>query len=118
LNNSTEHQEQCAFVQWLQWTHPDVVVHSIPNGAYTTNAYHKQKLKNEGLLKGCPDLFIAEPAGQYHGLYIEMKKQSKGYVTHNQKYVMKLLENRGYKCVIAKGCQQAIDSFEGYLNVK
>jgi hypothetical protein len=92
------------------------VVHSIPNGAYTTNAWQKQKLKNEGLLKGCPDLFIAEPKGDYNGLYIEMKKQSNSYVTKEQNEIMNLLENKGYMCVVAKGCKEAIEQFEGYLN--
>lgn len=111
----SEHQEQCSFVNYLSLKYPSVLFYSIPNGGHR-NILVAAKLKREGVKAGVPDIFIAEPVGKWHGLYIEIKKESKGYVTQNQKDVMSKLEAKGYKCVVAKGCSQAIEKFEGYLN--
>ena len=78
---------------------------------------------------GYPDLFIAEPRGEYHGLYIEMKKNraevykidgtyKSGKHLLNQIVMRKRLQAKGYRVEWGLGSEDAIQKLEKYLSIK
>lgn len=80
----SEHIEQATFVKWMRVNHPDLLIHSIPNGANLAGSQTQRfkqwnKLKAEGALPGVPDLFVPELR-----LYIEFK-YGNGRLNDNQK---------------------------------
>lgn len=75
-----------------------------------------------------PDLWIAEPASGYHGLYIELKKEGKSpykkdgvtlrkdeHIEEQAAYIADLLA-RGYYATFAVGFVETITVIETYLN--
>jgi hypothetical protein len=67
------------------------------------------------VVAGVPDLFLAIPNKDYHGLFIEMKRETKSKVSDNQKEVIALLKSQGYAVEICYGFQEAVDCFNNYL---
>jgi hypothetical protein len=61
----SEHAEQAALVAWADGHAGRLpalgLLLAIPNGARTSMSVAR-RLKAEGLRKGCPDLFLAQPA--------------------------------------------------------
>ena len=98
----SEHAEQVAFVHWFRLQHPTALIFAIPNGG-NRNIVTAGKLKAEGVTPGVPDLFI--PGWR---MFIEMKRRKGGRVTPEQKRVMAHLVGCGYRCIVAKGCEDAI----------
>lgn len=111
---TSEHQEQCAFVQWLEWNYPNEPWFAIPNGG-KRDVRVAIKLKKEGVRPGVPDLCFPIPRGTYNGLFIEMKAQGNKYASDHQKDMMYKLSVNGFKCVIAKGAEQAISAVKEYM---
>lgn len=110
----SEHQEQVKFVKWLRVTHPDLLIHSIPNGANLAGSQLQRckqwnKLRAEGALSGVPDLFIPELR-----LYIEMKSAT-GKLSDAQKKVIPKLEKAGYKVAVCYSGDQAISLVKSLL---
>lgn len=104
--NPLEEEEQREFASWcnakgLLWAH-------IPNERKAT-AFSLFELTRQGLKKGFPDNFIAEPRGEYHGLFIELKraKKSTSKKSHEQRAWIKALNEKGYKAVFAYGAEEA-----------
>lgn len=60
------------------------------------------KRYSQGMLKGCPDLFLPE-----FDLFIEMKRRDGGVVSLEQKKVHKILKNYGYKVEVCHGAKEA-----------
>ena len=58
------------------------------------------------------------PRGNYHGLYIELKRTKGGVISDAQKEWIEMLNGRGYLAVVAKGATEAIKVISDYLNVK
>lgn len=116
-----EHDEQAAVVRWLDFAHPNVLKHSIPNGAELAGKTIGQrvarmnKLKAEGLTPGASDLFIAEPRGGFHGMYLEMKSTT-GRLSDNQQWFLSEAEQRHYYTAVAHGAAEAIDTITEYLS--
>lgn len=103
-----EHQTQVACVNWFRVQYPGKLIHAIPNGG-ARNIVTAAKLKAEGVVSGVPDLFIPEPSGQYHGLFVEMKVKG-GRLQQTQKDMINKLNERGYKCAVCW-------SFEDFMKV-
>ena len=108
----SEHEEQCAFVQWFELKYKDVFIYAIPNGG-ARNIVVAMKLKKEGVKKGVPDLFIPD-----WRLYIEMKKSMGGVLSKDQKDVIPRLRNSGYTVLVCEGAQEAIDKVEAFVKEK
>lgn len=103
----SEHQEQAKFVKWIRVNHPDLLIHSIPNGAnlagtQTQRVKQWNKLRAEGALAGVPDLFIPELR-----LYIEMK-YGQGKLSDKQKRVIPRLQQAGYQVAVCYSGDEAI----------
>ena len=111
-----EHDEQAALFQWW-WRTPwaaRILLFAIPNGG-ARDIITGARLKAEGVLAGVPDLFLACPAGESNGLFIEMKRQRGGKVSDKQFAVIQRLQNAGYSVVIAHGMQEAMDAIKMHL---
>lgn len=108
-----EHNIQVACVNWFRYLYPQYLIWAIPNGGQR-NAVVAAKLKTEGVLAGVPDLFIAVPRREFHGLFIEMKA-GKNKPTDEQKNVMQRLWEAGYKCEVCYSVEEFIEVINNYL---
>jgi hypothetical protein len=114
--NLKEHDEQVEFINWCH-SQPIKELHlifAIPNGARTHMGTAK-KLVAEGLKRGTPDLFLPVAKGEYHGLFIEMKRRKGGSLSVFQKKMLLELNYQGYCCVVPQGYHEAIRSIVSYL---
>lgn len=117
-----EHDEQVAVVRWADLQpyaggRVGDYLWAVPNGGYRTrsNATH---LKAEGVRRGVPDLQLGIARGQYHGLFIEMKraKKSMSSVTREQREWHERLRGQGYAVAVCYGAQDAISVIKRYLS--
>ena len=86
-------------------------IETIKNRLQKLMSMLTNKRYSQGMLKGCPDLFIPE-----FNLFIELKKRDGGVVSEEQLKVHKILRSYGYKvevCHGAKEAWQAIDNERG-----
>ncbi len=78
--------------------------------------------------KGYPDVFICEPRGSYHGLYIELKDNYSEVYKVNGEYkagdhllkqiiMRKRLQQRGYRVEWGLGAEDAIEKLNKYLSL-
>lgn len=109
-----EHVEQVKFVQRVRHLLKDVLIFAVPNGAYV-EPNQRVYLVKEGLLKGVPDLMVAEPIAPHHGLFIEMKTRE-GTISKEQKAVARRLRKKNYHCAVARSCDEAWLIINDYLN--
>lgn len=126
-NVLTEHQEQSNLIEWwsvasITYKLPKECLFAIPNSGVGFGAGGGLRgkilgalMKKEGMRSGVPDLFLAYPRGQYHGLFIEMKRTKGGVVSDNQKSMLEILKGQGYACVVCKGFMEATEKINLYL---
>ena len=107
----SEHQEQKAFFKWLNLAYPDIPAFAIPNGGHRHIAVAK-KLKDEGVRKGIPDIFIADGNP---GLFIELKVKG-GRATPEQQHMLSVLMQQGYRVALCYGWIEAKEVTEKYLD--
>ena len=110
-----ESAEQKAFVFWFKTQYPKFSfnIMSIPNGQ-NVGKHAGKILKETGLLKGAPDLFIAVPTVIHSGLFIEMKVKG-GKVNSHQELVHEVLRDFCYDVRVCWSCDEAIESTKSYL---
>lgn len=106
-----ESGEQKAVCDWLR-IHK-IGFFSVPNGAVIggKNKYALvQKLKNEGLLPGAPDLVLIKPCPiDRKPVAIEMKRQKGGKYSDAQKTVIADMRKTGWWVLTPSGAAQAIE---------
>ena len=114
----TEAQEQTTLFQWARimekfW--PELrLLHHIPNGG-SRNPIEGRNLKMQGVKAGIPDIFLPCARGQYHGLYIEMKRQKGGRVSLEQKKMLLALQHEGYRVCVCRGWEEAKNAITEYM---
>jgi hypothetical protein len=113
MPRNLESSLQIACVKWFRMQHPRLLLFSIPNGG-KRSVVTASILKAEGCLAGIPDIFLAYPHPNYHGLFIEMKA-GKGKLSDNQKAVIPQLEAAGYKVAVCNSFEQFEQEVKGYL---
>lgn len=89
------------------------LMHHIPNGGRRdkrTGAI----LKRQGVKAGIPDIFLPAAHGGYHGLYIELKTKT-GTLSSAQRQILGKLNERGYKAVMCRGYEDAVETIRAYL---
>lgn len=116
---SDEHKEQVNLIQWWKYTCkslgiPEVCLFAIPNGGQR-NIITAAKLKCEGVRPGIPDLFLAYPAGEYCGLFIEMKRENGGVASEYQENCINIFNKCGYRAIICHGWLDAKSAIVSYL---
>lgn len=89
---------------------------AIPNGG-SRHPLEALNLKRQGVKAGVPDIFLAIPQGNYHGLFIELKRSIKpAPVSKEQKQQIALLIAQGYKVLVSIGWVKAANDIFYYLN--
>lgn len=111
----TEHNAQRLLVAWFRDRYPHLatVFFAIPNGGARDPATGR-KLKEEGALKGIPDLMLAVPRNGKAGLFLEMKTRT-GSVKPEQKAAHEALREQGYIVEVARGYEAAKTAVLDYL---
>lgn len=97
----SEHDEQCAFVQWWRRTQPDDLF-AIPNGGSRSKS-QAGKLKAEGVMAGVADLYAPS-----RRLWIEFKRVCAGTLSQEQKDFLARRLRDGDRAMVAWGCEDAI----------
>lgn len=109
----TESQEQKQLIQWCRTDPRLQYLFHIPNESIGGQGWIVRN-RQMGVKPGVPDLFYPVPLWGYHGLFIEMKA-AKGRLGTEQKRWIDVLTAFGYKCVVAKGWEEAKKALEDYL---
>lgn len=73
-----------------------------------------KKFKQQGNLRGVPDVILLTPNKEHYGLLIEMKAKG-GIVSPEQKSFHAEMIKRNYSCVVCYSAREAIDRIERYL---
>lgn len=73
------------------------------------------RMRKEGLKRGVPDIFLPVPKGEYHGLFIELKRLRGSKTSDDQKGWISALRRQGYQAHVCEGWQEAADRIEEYL---
>jgi len=117
MRNSTpsEHLEQVTLIAWYRRTYKNELLVAIPNGG-KRHIKTALAMKQEGVSKGFPDLFLPVPNSKFHGLFIEMKRQKGGMLSKEQKEWIDYLNSAGYQAVVCKGFLEAKEVIECYLS--
>ncbi len=105
----SEEQEQIDFCRWMRMQHPKIKFFAIPNGG-ARNIVTATRLKMGGVTAGVPDLFIPS----LH-LFIEMKRKKGSVTSKEQKEWIEYLISCGYKALICKGFDEAIEAVKKEL---
>lgn len=114
----TEDEEQIQVVEWAtlsegRW--PDLRwLYHTPNGG-KRGKVEAARFKRMGVKAGVPDLFLPVPCGEYHGLYIEMKRQKGGKLSKDQREWIDGLRKNGYCVWRCNGARDAIAALEAYM---
>lgn len=93
----------------LRWTH------SVPNGAHVKKG-HALRLIAEGLTKGILDISCDAPAGNWHGLRIELKRKGNKPTPEQLRY-MAYLDRIGVRRALCYSWQEAARVLIDYLNL-
>ena len=114
----TEHDEQKALFSWLavmEHKYPELAfVFAVPLSA-KRNPKTAQYMKSEGMKAGVPDIVIPIPRGNYHGMFIELKRKQGGKASPEQLAWSVTLGNLGYYAIICYGWDEARSEIENYL---
>lgn len=128
LTKPSEQSEQINVCEYLKYQHHNVLFTcDLASGIKLSKnkAVMAKKMRSS---KGWPDIYIAEPRGTFHGLYIEMKREGERIYKQNgepasdhiadQLKMHKKLQDRGYMVYFAIGFEQAVNLIDAYLGVK
>ena len=113
--------------QYLQLQYPGVIYRfdSAADMKMTIGQAAKNKRRNPH--RGYPDLFIAEPHGDYHGLYIEIKKEGQDPYRKDGKLksdehiqeqaeMLRKLSDKGYAATFAVGFEGVKEVIDTYMH--
>lgn len=114
----SEHCEQVLVINWCHQHRDDrlKLIYAHLNGLWARNKSVAVKAKAAGAKAGIPDLFLPVPIGNYHGLYIEMKKTIGSSTAPAQKQWLLKLAEQGYFTCVCKGAEMAKTAIENYLS--
>lgn len=113
-----EYDDQCAVIEWSKYhlkEYPELLLLEGSMNGVRLPIGLAIKARNQGMLKGMPDLCLHVSRGDHNGLHIEMK-HGKNKPSAHQLHKMALLEEEGRMCVVCYGAQAAIRTIQGYLN--
>lgn len=124
---TSEADLQVQVADYLRLQYPEVMFHSDYGSGIklTMGQAIKQKRQNGGR-RAWPDMALAEPRGEYHGAYIELKKagtrvyKKDGTLVADEHIreqfdVLEQLRKRGYMAEFACGFDEAKKIIDEYL---
>lgn len=82
------------------------MMYHIPNGGKRGRA-EAVRFKAEGVKAGVPDICLPVARGEWHGLYIELKRRDGGVVSAEQTAWIEALIREGYCAAICRGWEDA-----------
>ena len=85
-----------------------------PNGG-TRNLIEAVNFKRSGVSAGFPDISIFVPRNNYHGMFLEIKKDGKYSITQKQKDWINKLKFMGYFAEFGIGFDHSKKLIEDYL---
>lgn len=114
----SELQHQIRVIKWFdsachKWGLLPLHLFHIPNGG-SRQLVESVNLKRSGVRPGIPDLFLASPRGQFHGLFCEMKAED-GKIAVEQHAAMDAFDNQAYRCIVCYSHDEAIVKITKYL---
>ena len=113
---ATEQRRIIAYCQSMSAYNEDYkMIYHIPNEGKRKERTGSN-LKREGMKKGVPDLCIAVPKFNLHGLYIELKLDSKKKISEEQIEWIEDLRKRGYAATVCYGADEAMTLITAYIN--
>lgn len=116
--NESEHSQQVALFAYAAIQGQTVPawrnLFAIPNGG-ARDKVTAARMKAEGVKRGVPDVLLAVPCGPWHGLFIELKRETGGRVSEEQMDWHGRLHMQGYCVQTCKGFVQAKETIENYL---
>jgi len=110
----SESTEQIILIARIRHFHEGLIVYSVPNGG-KRDPKEAARLKREGVLAGVPDVVLAAPRGRWHGLYIEMKRETGGRLSDAQTRIQAALVAEGYRVLTCHGVEEAYKAFLDYI---
>lgn len=113
-----ETQLQIDVVNWFGLVFP--AYHPVlfaSAGGLKTSVVSGKIMQRMGYKAGTPDLFLAVPRGDFHGLFIEVKTHE-GRPSPAQREVIANVQAHGYYAEICCGFDRIVDVFTQYLNLK
>lgn len=134
----TETKLQTEVADYIRTKYPGVLFHSdFGSGIKLTKGQAMKQKRQNGGIRGWPDMFIAEPTPrcidggwkyEWYGLFIELKKEgirlkkkdgswASDHIAE-QADVLDGLEFRGYKAVFAVGFEEAKKIIDDYLRLR
>jgi len=115
----SEHQEQVRIMKWVHENEPRFpeleMMFAVPNGG-KRDARTGKMLKDEGVKRGVPDLWLPVRRGDYVGLVIE-NKVGKNKTSAYQDWWLERLDKQGWMCVVCYTAEDAIEAVKEYLSV-
>lgn len=118
LEIPTEEEEQAILFQWAELnraTMPELaLLYHIPNGGLRSKT-EAARFKAAGVKSGVPDICLPIARGEYHGLYIELKRLKGGVVSENQNWWIACLREQGYQVEVCCGWMAAAELIGKYL---
>lgn len=117
-----EHDEQAEFFAWW-WQYADLhklprcLCFAIPNASALSASGRIYKWK-EGLTAGVFDIFLSIPSKDFHGLYIEMKRNDRSQATDHQRAFGGAVTEQGYAATVCHSAQEAIERATTYLHMR
>ncbi len=119
----TERQEQKDIFDWAKKAKvfcPELeLLYATTNkgGGGIKGGASRRSASVAGLKNGVPDICLPVARTGFHGLYVELKKRHGGKVSPEQEEWLRKLQEQGYKAVIAKGADEAIEIILDYMEV-
>jgi len=113
-----EEDEQMAVLEWTKYARgamPELDLLFHPANGEVRHPATATKLKAMGVKPGVPDLVLPVARHGYHGLFIELKRRKMGIVSEVQEEWLAALACQGYRTVVCKGADQAIQELRDYL---
>ena len=117
---------QIMVADYIRMQYPDAIFHSdYGSGIRLTKGQAIRQKRQNGGLRGYPDMFIAEPKNKFYGLFIELKKEGTRLKKKNgewasehiaeQNEMLERLVFRGYAADFAVGFEEAKTLIDNYL---
>lgn len=126
-NRHPERDLQVAVCTYLKHQYPKLIFFSESSGM-RTSIYQAKLLKATRSIGKLPDLFIAAPRREYHGLFIEIKTEDSSPFLKNgdisqekhvqeQWYTLCRLTDVGYRATFGVGFNHIKSIIDCYLNI-
>ncbi|MBP3656659.1 MAG: VRR-NUC domain-containing protein [Clostridia bacterium] len=118
LSVPTESMEQQALFRWAalqRGKYPELaLMYHIPNGGKRSKS-EAVRFRLEGVRAGVPDICLPAARGEWHGLYIELKRRKGGVISGEQSAWIEALTREGYCAGVCRGWEAAAKMIIKYL---